>query len=556
MAFFQDPPRLGNTFSSDPLLGSLVDRHLTGPARDAVTAELTALGELAGGEYYALQQADLAHEPVLTQWDAWGNRIDHIEVSPLWKRAAVLASEHGLVAAGYDDALGALARLDQFARVHVIGPSLDVYSCPLAMTDGAARTLLDSGNRELVERAVPHLLARDPGQAWTSGQWMTERTGGSDVGLSETTATLAADGTWRLSGTKWFTSATTAEIALTLARPDGNGPGSAGLALFFVPVRDDTGKLSPGIAVNRLKDKLGTRKVPTAELTLSGAPAILVGATSGGVRAITPMLSLTRTWNAVSSASGMRRAIDLAKDYAGRRRAFGALLVDKPLHADTLASLEAEYAGAFMLAFRAVQVLGRCERGGDEGDQRLLRALTPIAKLTTAKQAVAIASEAIESCGGAGYIEDTGLPRLLADAQVLPIWEGTTNVLSLDTLRALGKGGAFEALADDARAHAATVTDGGLAPAAATALAALEHASRWAARALATPDRLEAGARRFALTLGRALELVYLAAHAQWCRDHDHVQAGFAAAATRRFASHGVDQIDDEDRDADTRALR
>lgn len=555
MAFFQDPPRLGNTFTSDPLLGSLVDRLLDGPARDAVTAELTTLGTLAGGEYFALQQADRLNEPELTQWDAWGNRIDHIEVSPLWKRAARLASEHALVAAGYDPALGALARVDQFARVHVIGPSLDVYSCPLAMTDGAARTLLDSGNQALVDRAVPHLLARDPDQAWTSGQWMTERTGGSDVGLSETVARQAADGTWTLYGTKWFTSATTAEMALTLARPEGNPPGSAGLALFFVPVRDGAGTLSPGIAVNRLKDKLGTRKVPTAELTLDGAPAILVGADSGGVRAITPMLSLTRTWNAVSSASGMRRAIDLAKDYATRRRAFGALLTDKPLHADTLAGLEAEAAGAFMLAFRAVQVLGRTERGGDEHDQRLLRALTPIAKLTTAKQAVAIASEAIESCGGAGYVEDTGLPRLLADAQVLPIWEGTTNVLSLDTLRALGKGGAFEALREDARCHAATVTDPALVPAATRAVAAIDRAAAWAAGAMARPDVLEAGARRFALTLGRALELVYLAAHAQWCASTSHRQAAFAAAATRRLARHGVDLIDDDLDAADTRAL-
>ena len=129
---------------------------------------------------------------------------------------------------------------------------------------------------------------------------------------------------------------------------------------------------------------------------IAGAP-VSVSSAVGTLRV--PSLSLTRTWNAVSSVSGMRRALDLARDYAGRRRAFGALLRDKPLHADTLAGLEAEYAGAFLLAFRAAAVLGRCERGGDEHDQRLLRALTPIAKLTTAKQAVAIASEAIEACG-------------------------------------------------------------------------------------------------------------------------------------------------------------
>ena len=552
MAFFQDAPRLANAYDEDPMLSSYLARVL-GDDLASVEPELRALGDLAAGHFYDLQLRDRENEPTLTQWDAWGRRIDHIEVSPLWKEAARLAAERGLVAAAYEDRLGARARIYQFAMVHVIAPSLDVYGCPLAMTDGAARTLLDSGNRALIDLALPRLTSRDPARAWTSGQWMTERTGGSDVGLSETVARQDADGTWRLSGTKWFTSATTAEMALTLARPAGNPDGSRGLALFFVRVRDDAGRLSPGISVNRLKDKLGTRKVPTAELTLDGAPAILVGSESDGVRAITPMLSITRTWNAVSSSSGIRRALALAEDYAGRRRAFGALLRDKPLHADTLAGLEAEYAGAFLLAFRAVEILGKLERGtADEHDERLMRALTPIAKLTTAKQAVAIASEAIESCGGAGYIEDTGLPRLLADAQVLPIWEGTTNVLSLDTLRALGKGGAIEAVVADARAHLAQARDPGLVGPAGAARDALDHAVAWAGGAMGEPERLEAGARRVALTLGRSLELAYLVAHAQWCVDHD--RGSYAAAAARRFAHRGVDLIDDLDR-ADTGAL-
>ncbi|HSK00360.1 MAG TPA: acyl-CoA dehydrogenase family protein, partial [Kofleriaceae bacterium] len=440
MAFFQDPPRLGNQFDDDPLLPSWLERSL-GPAAGELAGELRALGDLAV-EYHGKQLADLPNEPVLVQWDAWGHRVDRIEVSPLWREAQVLAARHGMVAAGYEPRLGAGARTHQFAIVHVLGPSLDVYSCPLAMTDGAARTLIASGDRALIERYVPRLVSRDPAQMWTSGQWMTERTGGSDVSQTETVARRDGDG-WRLYGTKWFTSATTSEMALTLARPEGNPEGSRGLALFLVELRDERGRLR-NIAVNRLKDKLGTRKVPTAELALDGAPATLVGAPGDGVRAITPMLSITRTWNAVSAVSGMRRALALARDYARRRRAFGALLVDKPLHADTLAGLEAEYAGAFCLAFRSAELIGTLEHGGGgegrELDERLSRTLIPLAKLTTAKQAVAVASEAIESCGGAGYVEDTGLPRLLADAQVLPIWEGTTNVLSLELLKACGDG--------------------------------------------------------------------------------------------------------------------
>ncbi|CAN5711043.1 acyl-CoA dehydrogenase family protein [soil metagenome] len=546
MAFFQDPPRLGNQFDDDPMLPSWVARHV---GSDAVTAELRALGDLAV-TYHGKQQADRLNEPVLTQWDAWGNRIDHIEVSPLWHEAQALAATHGMVAAAYEGGLGAKARTHQFAIVHVLNPSLDVYSCPLAMTDGAARTLLGSGNQELIDRYVPLLTSRDPATMWTSGQWMTERTGGSDVSQSETVAKKDGD-QWRLYGTKWFTSATTAQMALTLARPEGNADGSRGLALFLVELRDANGRLR-NITVNRLKDKLGTRKVPTAELTLDGAPATLVGSQADGVRAITPMLSVTRTWNAVCAVSGMRRALALAGDYARRRMVFGALLVDKPLHVDTLAGIEAEYAGAFCLAFRSVSLLGALEHGGTEQEERLARALVPIAKLTTAKQAVAVASEAIEACGGAGYIEDTGLPRILADAQVLPIWEGTTNVLSLDTLRALGKGGALEAISAEIEANVASANDPGLAKAGEAARAAVKHAIAWVTEAMTQPDRLEAGARRFAMTLGRSLELALLVGHAQWCLDH-----GFGprtAAAARRFLLNGVDQINDASLD-DSRLL-
>ena len=537
MPFFQEAPRLGNQFDDDPLLPSWIARYVPGAA-----GELRELGDLAV-EHYGKQLADRDHEPVLVQWDAWGNRVDRIEVSPLWREAQVVAAVHGMVAAGYEPRYGARARTHQFAVAHVLGPSLDVYSCPLAMTDGAARTLLASGNQALIDRYVPRLTSRDPKMMWTSGQWMTERTGGSDVSRTETVAKPDGDG-WRLYGTKWFTSATTAEIALTLARPEGNGEGSRGLALFLVELRDANGRLR-NITVNRLKDKLGTRKVPTAELTLDGAPATMVGAATDGVRQITPMLSVTRTWNAVNSVSAMRRGLALARDYARRRSAFGARLVDKPLHADTLAQLEGEYAGAFCLAFRSAGLLGALEHGADPNgsDERLARALVPLAKLTTAKQAVAVASEAIEACGGAGYVEDTGLPRILADAQVLPIWEGTTNVLSLDTLRALGKGGALEAITAEIERCATATTDAGLAQPIAATRAALAHATAWIQQTLPHSDRLEAGARRFALTLGRTLELALLCEHAQWSIDHGHGPR--AAAAARRFAHTGVDQIGD-----------
>ena len=540
MPFFQDPPRLGNQYDEDALLREYLARVLGTEALADLEPELRELGELGGVELARAMHEDRLNLPVLTQWDPWGNRVDHIELSPLWRRAQVLAAERGLVATAYERRLGDLSRVHQFTLNYLVQASLDIYSCPLAMTDGAARTLIDAGNPELTERAVPRLTSRDPARMWTSGQWMTERTGGSDVGASETVA-RQVDGTWRLYGTKWFTSATTSEMALTLARPEGNGPGGRGLALFYVEMRDDSGRLR-NIQINRLKDKLGTRKVPTAELTLDGTPAIPVRGLDSGVRHIAPMLNVTRTWNAMGAIWGMRRGIALCRDYAARRRAFGALLADKPLHVDTVAGMAAEQEAAFHLAFRSAELLGRLEGGSASGDEeKLFRVLTPIAKLTTAKQAVAVASEALESFGGAGYVEDTGLPRLLADAQVLPIWEGTTNVLSLDTLRALAAEGTFELFAAEVAGKAGSARDPSLVDSARAATGAVRRAGEWLMGALSDPAEVEAGARRFALTLGRALELSLLVAHAQWCLDKG--RGPRAAAAARRFAAHGIDQL-------------
>ena len=552
MSFFQTPPELGNQFTDDALLQSYLARVVSDDVRGAIAAELSALGALAGGSLYKQLLEEYRGEPTLTHWDAWGRRVDHIEVTPLWQRAARIAAEEGLVATPYERKYGPLSRAIQMAKVYLFAESTAVYTCPLAMTDGAAKTLSVMGNKELAERALPRLTSRDPQKMWTSGQWMTERTGGSDVAISETIAKKNGD-EFRLYGTKWFTSATTSQMALTLARPEGNPPGGGGLALFYVETRDDAGRLREGILVNRLKDKLGTRQVPTAELTLEGARAIPVSGTKDGIKNITPMLTITRMWNAVCAVSGMRRALALARDYANRRVAFGAPLAQKPLHIDTIAGLEAEFHGAFLLAFRTVELLGREESQiATEDELQLLRLLTPIVKLTTGKQAVAVASEALEAFGGAGYVEDTGLPRLLRDAQVLPIWEGTTNVLSLDVLRALARGGSLDSL-DREIDRATRGAPAELAKAAAVARDAFAHAKTWMARARDEgPSAIESGARRFSMTLGRATELALLVEHATWCLARGD---GRPAAAARRLARHGADGIDDQADEADARAL-
>jgi len=667
MSFQQSPPSLGNQYDDDRVLRSYLARVLPEPVLSEIEPALRELGRLAGGELYQMQLADRLNEPVLTEWDAWGNRIDTVEVTPLWREAERIAVAYGLVATAYEQRHGSLSRVHQSALAYLFTPSTDIYSCPLAMTDGAIRTLLSSGNQVLIERAVPHLISRNPEDFWTAGQWMTELTGGSDVGLSQTVAVRGSSDqvqspksnvqslsspkreppdssvithhssldTWRLYGNKWFASAITSQIALTLARPEGNPSGGRGLALFYVELRDSDGRLR-NIQINRLKDKLGTRKVPTAELTLVGTPALLVKGTTDGVRNIAPLLNITRLWNGISAVALMRRGLALAFDYARRRTAFGAPLAEKPLHMDTLAGLQAEAEAAFQLAFYVAELTGRAEtriRTGsvsdrlerqlisdtteeiDEDETLLLRLLTPVMKLTTGKQAVQVLSEVIEAFGGAGYVEDTGLPQLLRDSQVLPIWEGTTNVLSLDTLRALGLGPRAPSAAMSAeREHVRTGSrsdqvevaqvgmsqgdEGGLAPtpnstdttsniqnqpntgsagvssafqafksavsnclseasdsrlsdAARIVRLALNHAESWLTQ-VKDQTASEAGARRLAMTLGRTMELALLIKHAQWSQDHE--ADGRATAAARRFANSGIDLLVDHALD-DARAL-
>lgn len=527
--FIQSPPQLGNQYTDDVFLQGYLRRVLPAHVLQDVEPQLHEMGRMAGGEFYELQLADRLNEPRLAQWDAWGNRVDRVELTSLWKHTARVAADYGLVAIPYEQKHGCYSRLHQFALLYLFHPSSDMYTCPLAMSDGAARTLVQMGNERLIKHAVKRLTHRDPNLAWTSGQWMTEASGGSDVGGTRTSAVKQADGSWKLYGKKWFTSAVTADMALALARPQGNGQGGNNLALFYVEMRDAAGALN-GLRIERLKDKLGTRKLPTAELLLEGTRAELIGEPRQGTRAIAPMLTLTRAWNSVSASAFMRRGLALAESYAERRWAFGKKLSEQPLHIETLADLEAEARAALLLTFELAALVGLEESGHiDDAQRALLRLLASIAKLTTGKQAVAVLSEVVECFGGAGYVEDTGIPVLLRDAQVLPIWEGTTNVLALDALLRSEVQAGLAALTLRAERGVQAAKNEELRLCGAQAIRALQAAHSWL-HATVEQDRLQAGARRFALTLGRAFELALLVEHAQWQLDDAQDDSGIAAA--------------------------
>ena len=454
--FHQQGPTLANTWQADEFLQACLRRLLPASTYDAIAPGLDRLGSRAAGEMLDYAADTQRNPPDHVPFDPWGKRVDEIRVADGWEQLHRVAAEEGIVASAYERKEGEHSRLHQFARLYLYHPSSAICSCPLAMTDGAARIIEQHGSETLKQRAFTALTSRDPETFWTSGQWMTERTGGSDVSRTSTVA-REDGGEYRLFGTKWFTSATTSPMAFTLARIEDENGTSSDLSLFYLETRDGGGRLN-GIEVHRLKDKLGTKALPTAELTMRGTPATLVGEPGKGVRTISTLLNITRLYNACSAASQMRRAVDLARDYATRREAFGKRLLDHPLHADTLDALEAETRVATLLVMHCAHLLGRDETGtASDTERKLLRLQTPLVKLYTAKQSIATTSEALECFGGAGYIEDTGLPVLLRDAQVLSIWEGTTNILALDVLRAAGKDDSLPLWMNDIRSRLETI---------------------------------------------------------------------------------------------------
>ena len=472
--FIQDSPKLANQYDDDAVLKSYLRWRLPTQVLTEVEPDLRRLGQRAVTDILALGEEAERSPPRHVPYDGWGRRVDRIETSEAWQELDHISATEGIVATAYERAHGLHSRIDQFARLYLFAPSSALYSCPLAMTDGAARFLEVHGD-ESTRPVFAHLTSRDPRHFWTSGQWMTERSGGSDVASTSTIARCESGNDYRLYGLKWFTSATTSQMAMTLARIEGAPGGGAGLSVFLITMRDRDGLLR-NIRVERLKDKLGTRALPTAELTLEGTPARLVGGAGEGIRKIATLFNVTRVYNAVAAVAGMRRAIALATDYARRRVAFGKPLIDQPLHVETLSALALQFRASFVLAFRVVELLGREECGeASETELKLLRLLIPVAKLYTAKQAVAVASEVIEAFGGAGYVEDTGIPRLLRDAQVLPIWEGTTNVLSLDTMRAIEKVDALSAWFNDVRMRLRRIQRAELGASAKSVAAAVEQ---------------------------------------------------------------------------------
>lgn len=462
MSFIQAEPQLKHPFHSDSDLKKIIQWLLKDSSKKSIIEEdLIRFSDDILKEIDDWGKRAEVQAPVHIPYSPWGKRIDHIEVSPEWQKLDALSATEGLIQIGYDNQNKTSGRIHQFLKLYLFHPASAFYTCPLAMTDGAAKLIQVFLNRDIaptvkakLESAFTHLTSRNPEEFWTSGQWMTEKTGGSDVAISQTIAKKTSDpNAFQLYGTKWFTSATTSQMCFTLARiEDDKGniiEGSRGLSLFYVELRNKDGDLDH-MTVRRMKDKLGTKALPTAEVDLEGTTGYLVGKPGEGIKNISNLFNITRIYNAVTTIGAFRRIYQLAEDYSSKRIAFGKPLTEQPLHKKMLSEAHDQLIKCQLLTFYTVNLLQREESLEAEGKDHehvssLLRLFTPLAKLYTAKHNMNWTSELIESFGGAGYIEDTGLPKFLRDAQVFAIWEGTTNVLSLDCLRAIQKENALEA---------------------------------------------------------------------------------------------------------------
>lgn len=357
------------------------------------------------------------NEPVLTPYDRWGNRVDTVELDPSW---------HWLLRGGIERGLAGLPWREPRAGGHVVRAALfNLWTnanggvmCPISMTYAVVPALRD-GAPELATEWEERLTRPDYYGGAIAGMAMTERQGGSDVRANITTATPVGGGDYELWGHKWFCSYPPCDVFLVLAQAP------AGLSCFLV-------ERGPGMEFQRLKDKLGTRSLPSSEVEFRGIRGRLVGTEGGGVKAIIRMVNHTRLDCLIGSTISIRRGTVEAIHHARHRSAFGAKLVDQPAMLNVLADLALESEAATAVSMRVA-------RAYDEDDSAFRRLATAVMKYWVCKRSSPHANEALECLGGNGFVEDSGLPLLYRDAPLMSIWEGSGNVAALDVLRALGK---------------------------------------------------------------------------------------------------------------------
>lgn len=442
-----------NWWETDRNLQATVARYCDSASLAWARPQLSAFGALCGSRISTRADYTDRQEgrPRLRSYDREGQELSQVVYNPGYLQTVRDVYGSGIIAWRHADAAGAPARVPPaitYAMGYMLSMAETGVYCPVVLTAATALIVDRFAPPALRERYLPGLIAIDPDQLTQGATWLTEKTGGSDVGAITTVARQEGE-TWRLTGEKWFASNADAPVALALARPEGAASGTAGLALFLVPRTLPDGSRNR-CRIRRLKEKLGVIVVPSGEVLLEGAEAYLIAEAGRGFKVMMEAINLSRVMNAIGSAGLARRAFLEAVIYTAHRTAFGKPLNQHPLMRAKLLQMLVDLEAITALAFRAADCF---ERG-----EPLHRLLVPIAKARTAERALAMARAGIECFGGNGYIEEYVMPRLLRDAQVLTVWEGPENILALDCLRVAMKQGPAELLAE-VRDRLSAVTD-------------------------------------------------------------------------------------------------
>lgn len=472
-----------NLFSADPSYDAFLSLYLAPELHAHLRPFLEKLGRLAGSELDALAMTADRNPPQLHHRTRSGEDRQWIEKHPAYRRLEEVAfAEFGLAAMSHRaGVLGwpkPLPPAAKYALSYLYVQAEFGVCCPLSMTDSLARTLSRFGDPALVARYLPGLTSQDLDALAQGAMFMTEQSAGSDVGATATRAVRDGDH-WRLHGDKWFCSNADADLALVLARPDGAPPGTKGLSLFLLPKTLDDGRPN-ACRILRLKEKLGTRDMPSGEIRLEGALAYLVGDPGRGFVQMADMINLSRLSNGMRAAGMMRRALTEALFVARNRVAFGKRLIEMPLMRRQLLKILLAAESARSVLFFAANELEKSDQG-DEDARRRVRLLTPLLKFRACRDARRATGDAMEVRGGCGYVEEWSDARLVRDAHLGSIWEGTSNIVALDALRAIRK---EDALAPLAQALGGTPVSGLLERAAAFAKQADEAHARQAATGL------------------------------------------------------------------------
>ncbi len=512
-----------NYFLTDPSFQWLCE-SVMGPAAYArAQPHLVAMGEVAGGELDALAQAADKNPPVLRGWDERGQRVDEIDFHPSYRRMEELAfGRFGLAALSHRPGVlgwpGPVPHVVKYALTYLFGQSEFGLLCPVNMTDSGARMLRHYGSAELQARYLPGLTATDMDALRQGTQWMTEKAASSDVGAATTVARKGDDGLWRLWGDKWFCSNANAAMAFTLARPEGAPAGTRGLAMFLVPKVLPDGRRND-LTLNRLKDKLGSRSMASAEVTYAGAVAYPIGDLDRGFKQMMEMVNVSRLSNALRSAALIRRAVLEALTHARARVAFGRPLAELPLLRAQLLQMVVDSEAAAAVVLHGAAMLDRWDAGAADA-RALFRITTPLAKYWITQHARLVTAEAMNVRGGNGYIEEWVNARLVRDSYLGAIWEGASNVVALDVQRAIMREAAHEALFALVAERLGRVTEAAAKPWVDVARDAADTARRrvagWASLAR---EEQELEARPVADTLYHLLAVSLLLAHGQARRD-------------------------------------